>query len=580
MAAVISLITLPLLVALFLPFMDKKVRDAVVTVSIVAFASLSLCIAYQDSTFAFKIPDAIKSIFTLVDFILLFFFLWVGVRKHSKAVAWLAFLQLVLFIYLLLILPHTDGRDIIVDQLTLLMYLVINIVGGSIIVYALGYIESEKFTQRRKNSFIALLVAFLGVMNLVVSSNNIEIFFLAFELTTLSSYLLIGYRQNTQSIANSLKALWMNQVGGVAILIALISAVYLHHTIYFDLLILQANDYILLPVVFLVFAAFVKGASFPFHTWLLGAMVAPTPVSAILHSATMVKIAPFLILKLSPAFSPFVSTTVALFGGFVFMVASLMALNRDFFKEILALSTIALLALMTALGALGNEKATTAAMILLFFHAVSKALLFLQAGTLEKIYQAKNISDMNSLMNRAPKTIFFILIGFASLTLPPFGAFIGKFMAFEAIAQTISTAPLHIFLLVLVILGSIVLTLLYFKVASKLLAINIKQVSNQERLPVLYFAPVASLFALLVLSIFGFYHYLGVIESLLALSIILLLLIFSKIDMGKSQTVNEYNCGEIDQFEISIYYFDIKWQSRLLFGSFIFWFVLLVGGLL
>ena len=447
MVTIILLLVLPLLFATLLSFLNRRVRNGVAIVGVLSLSALALLVWFDERFVSFELHYLIKYFFICVDTVLLLFFVWVGWRMKHTLVSLLAIVQLLLFVGVLSVAPHESGNDIVVDKLSAMMYLVINIVGGVIVVYALEYIETEPFTQAKKNRFVAILMLFLGVMNLVVSANNIEIFFLAFELTTLSSYLLIGYRQDELSITNSLKALWMNQIGGVMILLGVLSSIMLYSTLYFDRLIAGASGYMLLPIVFLIFAALIKGASFPFHPWLLGAMVAPTPVSAILHSATMVKIAPFLILKLAPSFSLFVSTTVALFGGFVFMVASLMALNRDFFKEILALSTVALLALMMALAALGNEKATMAAMILIFFHAISKALLFLQAGVLEKLYHAKYISDINSLVEKAPQTIFFILVGFASLMLPPFGAFVAKFMAFEALSQAILTNPLYLFVL-------------------------------------------------------------------------------------------------------------------------------------
>ncbi|MBN2823944.1 MAG: pesticidal protein Cry5Ba [Campylobacterales bacterium] len=580
MASIILLITLPLVVAALLGFLNRKVRDSVAITGIIILSILAIYVSLNEIFISFELSQSVKYFFTFADIALLLFFLWVGIRKEDKLVSALAITQLLLFVGVLFILPHEGGNDIVVDRLSAMMYLIINIVGGAIVIYALGYIETESFSHSKKNRFIAILMLFLGVMNLVVSTNNIEIFFLAFELTTLSSYLLIGYRQDALSIANSLKALWMNQVGGVVILLGLVSSIILYNTIYFDTLILKASGYMLLPIIFLIFAAFVKGASFPFQPWLLGAMVAPTPVSAILHSATMVKIAPFLILKLAPSFSLFTSSVVALFGGFVFMVASLMALNRDFFKEILALSTIALLALMMALAALGNEKATTAAMILIFFHAISKALLFLQAGVLEKLYHAKYISDINSLVDVAPKTIFFILVGFASLTLPPFGAFIGKFMAFEAISEAILLNPLYLFVLIFLIVGGIALTILYFKVASKLLAIDITRKSVDEKIPMLYLIPSSVLLGLLMVSVWYIYHYLGAVESLLALIIILILPLLSRINLSRAKQIHEYNCGEIDKFEISIYYFDLQWQERLIYGSLIFWVLLLIGGVL
>ncbi len=580
MVAIILLLVLPLLFATLVSFLNGRVRNAVAIVGVLSLSALALLVWFDERFVSFALPYFIQYFFIGVDTVLLLFFVWVGLRTKHALVTLLAIVQLLLFVGVLWIAPHESGHDIAVDRLSAMMYLVINLVGGVIVVYALEYIETEPFTQVKKNRFVAILMLFLGIMNLAVSANSIEIFFLAFELTTLSSYLLIGYRQDEISITNSLKALWMNQIGGVMILLGILSSIMLYSTLYFDRLIANASGQMLLPIVFLIFAAFVKGAMFPFHSWLLGAMVAPTPVSAILHSATMVKIAPFLILKLAPSFSLFLSTTVALLGGFVFVVASLMALNRDFFKEILALSTVALLALMMALAALGNEKATMAAMILIFFHAISKALLFLQAGVLEKLYHAKYISDINSLVDKAPRTIFFILIGFASLMLPPFGAFVAKFMALEALSEAIVTNLLYLFVLLCLIVGGIVLAILYFKVASKLLAIDTTHNSPNEKIPLLYFIPSTLLVGLLVVCVWSIYEHLGAIESLLALVIILSLPLLSRINLTHSKPMHEYNCGEIDTFEISIYYFDLKQQERWIYLSLIFWALLVVGGVL
>lgn len=241
----------------------------------------------------------------------------------------------------------------------------------------------------------------------------------------------------------------------MAILISLIIGVHTYDTLYFGQLLSSANGLFLLPVTLLIIAAFIKGASLPFDKWLLGAMVAPTPVSAILHSATMVKIAPYLILKIAPAFSPLLASLVVFFGSFVFMGASILALSKDFFKEILGLSTIAFLALMMAISAIGNEEAVNIALVLIVFHALSKALLFLQAGVLEKVFHLKYLQDINHLYAKSKVTVFFIIIGFASLTLPPFGAFIGKLSSIEMIASMIKESPLYLFSLLFILMGSV-----------------------------------------------------------------------------------------------------------------------------
>jgi ech hydrogenase subunit A len=360
------------------------------------------------------------------------------------------------------------------------------------------------------------------------------------------------------AVANSLRALWMNQVGGVAILLALICSVVSYNTVYFSQLIDVVDVTFLIPIVFLVIAAYVKGATFPFQSWLLGAMVAPTPVSAILHSATMVKIAPFIILKLAPSFTPALSLSISLFGAFVFVGATMMALNRDFFKEILGLSTIALLSLMISLAAMGSTETRYAAMILLVFHATSKALLFLQAGILEKVYHLKYISDIDSLVHKAPRTLFFIMIAFASLTLPPFGVFIGKFLAIEAVTQLISTNILYIFVLLAIVLGSVFLVILYFKIITKLL--NTKPFKHilKEKLAYKYNLASYILFSSLFIGLF-LTQGLDVLEILIPLSLILISpFLFNYFLFKDAPRVNEYNCGERGEFEVGVFSYELS----------------------
>ncbi len=565
------LITAPLFFALVVMVSGVVIRN-IFTIAFViglSFLSISNILLFQAPA-EMILPHLFHNLFILVDSMVLLFFFWQGVKTKNSLVKIFAMLQIILYTAVLFLSPTLASNDIFIDEISSVMYLIINIVGGIIIVYALKYIESEEFSRLKKNGFIAMLFFFLSVMNFIVSTNNIEIFFLLFELTTLCSYILIGYRGDEVSVQNALRALWMNQIGGVAILIALIFAALQYKTVYFDMLIANINEFYLLPIVFLAIAAFVKGASIPFDKWLLGAMVAPTPVSAILHSATMVKIAPYLMLKLAPAMSGFVSLTITLLGTFVFFAASLLALGKDYFKEILGYSTIALLGLMMALAAIGTPEAIVACLTLIVFHAISKALLFLQAGILEKNFHLKYVNDIDGLINQSPLVVFFIIIGFASLTLPPFGAFIAKFMAIETIASEIIKNPLYVFALIFLALGSAFLTLLYFKVVTKLFAkdVDMKEQHTENTLSqssTLYvkiskFYTLPS-FLLLILLVIGIYisfelELLGSLEIIVPLFLVAIVpLLFALILFKKADRVKEYNCGEKEDIALNMYYF-------------------------
>jgi ech hydrogenase subunit A len=573
MALQLSIIFLPFLmgVSLFFPFFQWKKLLVLSYVLVLMILSLLLFFITPEH-FSYTFSSDLHTFFILLDLALLAYFLYEGVRQKHWLVSILALLQLFLFLFVLSLEQVHVGTDILLDRYCLFMYLLVNIVGGTIIVFALKYIESEVFSQRKKDAFIASLFLFLGVMNFIVSVNNIELFFLLFEATTLLSYLLIRYRADALSMTNALRALWMNQVGGVAILFALICSLMIYKTLSFDILLAQSGTFFMFALIFLALAAFVKAASLPFEKWLLGAMIAPTPVSAILHSATMVKIAPFLMLKLSSGFDAFLSLVFVLLGTFVFFVASFLALSKDYFKEILGLSTIALLALMMALAALGTPQAIEAVLFLMLFHATSKALLFMQAGVLEKTFALKYVKDIDGLINYSPKIVFFILLGFASLTLPPFGAFIGKFMAIESIATMIKAQPLYAFALIFTALGSIFLTLLYFKVVTKLFALDVE--GKKERVALSKYYTIPSWF--LIFLLFVGVAFALAFGTLTPLEIFLPLVIFVLIPVSfflfvfpKVQRVGEYHCGEKERAELGMYYFNINKRYITLFYAFV-----------
>jgi len=574
---VFATLFLPLLLAPTLLYTTKNARDYLSYFYIFIIISLSLLFFSSQlfssiETIQLNFYHIFHTIFILIDFALLLYFLMQGWKKSDKRVALLAIVQLIFYTVLLQSTPLQNSSDILIDRVSLFMILVVNVIGGIIIIYALKYIESEAFERRKRNLFIVILFVFLSVMNLIVTTNNLEVFFLAFELTTLCSYLLIRYRGDATSNTNALVALWMNQIGGVAILIALLLSLHSYDTLYLDILLRSVDANYLLPVALLVLAAFVKGASIPFDKWLLGAMVAPTPVSAILHSATMVKIAPYLILKIAPSFSPALSMLVMLFGSFVFMSASLLALSKDYFKEILGLSTIALLAFMMAIASIGTKEAIDIALILIVFHAISKALLFLQAGILEKEFQLKYLKDISYLAKRSKLVVFFILIGFASLALPPFGAFIGKFSSIELIASMIDENILYLFSLIFILMGSVFLTLLYFKVVTKLLPSDSIISQGQQKIATTYQLTSWSLVLLLVFGVFvsAYYGYMSMTQIVLPTTLVLVtLLLFYLSNFSTAQRSKEYNCGERDSVELGAYYFDIssKYKSLIFYSS-------------
>jgi len=507
---IISLFIVPVIISGLVVIFPKSISRLLIIAASFLLSGLSLYLFITiNEPYRFSIPHTMNEVVAGADILLLFYFGFVAIIRKSWLVGLMTALQLGALIYLLTVIPASDAVQFIVDKLSVFMFLLINVISSLIAVFSIKYIDEEDCSSFRKKYFMSILFWFIAVMNLLVCSDNMEYFFLFFELTTLASFLFIGFRKDETSVKNALTALWMNQVGGLAILIAMFFIIKNGYGIptFSNLLAHSSAAGILLPLALLSVAALIKGAQMPFSKWLLGAMVAPTPVSALLHSSTMVKIAPFIILRLSPALknTPVASVVIVL-TAFVFVASAIAALSQDNLKRILAHSTIALLALMIMMGAVGTPVTLVACLILILFHGISKCMLFLNAGILERVFHFKETSDMDKLAETGPFTSFVITIGFMSLLLPPFGAFIGKWFSIETLGSLATHQKLLGSLVIVAIAcGGAVLSLLYFKV----LGLLITRSGNQdkikfEKLNLFYAIPIYFLIGIMLLSVLSF----------------------------------------------------------------------------
>jgi len=334
------------------------------------------------------------------------------------------------------------GPALYVDQFSMIMCMVISIIGSLICVYGLAYMKEHehhlKLATSKQGRFFFFMVLFLGAMNGLVFSNNLLWLYFFWEVTTFCSFMLIKHDDTEIAVKNATRALWMNMLGGVAFVLALIIfrsqglPLSLQEIITAE----SASKFILLPIGLLCFAGFTKAAQLPFQSWLCGAMVAPTPISALLHSSTMVKAGVYLVIRLAPAFAgTLFSNYVALFGAVTFLGAAVLALSQSNGKKILAYSTISNLGMIVACAGINTPAAMAAAVLLIVFHAISKALMFLCVGTIEQNIGSRDIEDMRGLIGVMPKTAMMAVIGIVTMFLPPFGALLSKWMAVEASAH-------------------------------------------------------------------------------------------------------------------------------------------------
>lgn len=327
--------------------------------------------------------------------------------------------------------------NIVIDQLTVIMLLIIGVVGSLICIYASGYMhtyqEENPGVKDRRRYFFFVLFLFLSGMFGLALSNDIAWMYFFWEITTFCSFLLIGYTRTKEAVDNSFRAVVLNMLGGVAFMLALIFLARDAGVLELDRLAEAKPGLLVLPLAMLCIAGFTKTAMLPFSSWLLGAMVAPTPVSALLHSSTMVKAGVYLFLRIAPYLAGSLSGSLTAFvGGITFLLGAFLAISQRNSKRVLAYSTISNLGLIVACAGIGTYQTIWVAIFLLIFHAVSKSLMFLTVGTVSNGIGSLEIEDMTGLIIKMPRIAIMMIAGICGMFVAPFGMLISKWAAMEA----------------------------------------------------------------------------------------------------------------------------------------------------
>ena len=389
-----------------------------------------------------------------LEYAIILLVIFVALKIRNAWVALFALVQLLVVAGGHFIKGNGDAevQYFLVDNLTRIMILVSSCVGAAILIFSLGYMKQHQVhapegagSLRR---FYFVFLSFLGLMIGLVVSNQFALFSFFWEGTTLCSYALIGQDGGEARRINAVRALIINTFGGAVMAVGILLLKYRTGGETFTELFAQSNA-TLLAAVLLCIAAFTKSALFPFQSWLLGAMVAPTPVSAMLHAATMVKAGVYLVMRLTPNFlnDSRVMMGVAFAGALSFVGGALLACTQSNGKRVLAYSTISNLGLVVACAGIDSPLAYAAGLSIISFHAISKGLLFLCVGRIEQKIGSRDIEDMDGLMFKMPFTSMVILLGMMSMLLPPFGMLLSKWLAIEATIRS----P---FLLIFMALGS------------------------------------------------------------------------------------------------------------------------------
>jgi NADH-quinone oxidoreductase subunit L len=349
-----------------------------------------------------------------------------------------------------------------VDGLTAAMLLVVTSISLMVHIYSIGYMHGDK----RYTWFYVVLSVFTGAMLVVVLASNLFLLLVGWEIMGVCSYLLIGhwYEDHANSSA-AIKAFITTRVGDVPFMFGIFACVLLTGMTTSNIgevshaAATSTNTLLVTAAALLMFGGTIgKSAQFPLYTWLPDAMAGPTPVSALIHAATMVAAGIYLVARTFEVFvsaDPIALTIVAIVGGLTLMLAALLALVQDDIKKVLAYSTISQLAYMVAALGMG-EAGYPAAMFHLFTHAFFKALLFLGAGSVIHAVHSNDMSDMGGLRNHMKVTYVTFLIGSLALAgVPPLSGFFSKDEIILAAKES------HTYWLSVVLLVGAIFTALY-----------------------------------------------------------------------------------------------------------------------
>lgn len=411
----------------------------------------------------------------------------VAIGRLGHRAAWLLALAPALaFLHFLSFLPEIAAGEVVtggyvwvpsfnlsfswfIDGLSLTFALLITGIGTLIVLYAGGYMKGHP----QQGRFLAFLLLFMGAMLGVVVSDSLMMLFVYWELTSITSFLLIGFDHKREASRRAaLQALVVTGGGGLALLAGLIFIWNISGTTQLSLLVhgndvLRQSPFYFATLLLVLGGAFTKSAQFPFHFWLPNAMEAPTPVSAYLHSATMVKAGVYLLMRLNPVLGDTAAWEILLpfFGGLTMLTGAFLAIRQTDLKLMLAYTTVSSLGLLVMLTGIGTEHAIEAAVLYLVAHSLFKGALFMVAGIIDHEAGTRDVTKLGGLRKAMPITFIAAMAAALSMAgLPPFLGFLAKEEIYYALAHA---NPRAILFTGIAIIGNALMLAIAFAVALK-----------------------------------------------------------------------------------------------------------------
>jgi multicomponent Na+:H+ antiporter subunit A len=348
------------------------------------------------------------------------------------------------------------------DTLGWIMTLIVTGVGALVMVYCRWYFDGKK---EGVGLFSAVLLAFAGAMYGLVLSDDLIVLVMLWEVTSVLSYLLIGfYHARGASRRAALQALLVTTLGGLVMFVGAVMIVVLYGTSSLSEILTaplpagaDAGSLLNVAIVLILVGALSKSAIFPFHFWLPGAMAAPTPVSAYLHAAAMVKAGIYLIARFAPAFAalePWRPVVISL-GLFTMLLGGIQALRESDLKRVLAFGTVSQLGMLTVVLGYGERNSALAGLALLIGHALFKSALFLVVGVIDRQLSTRDIGELSGVGRQAPTLAVFSIVAVASMAgVAPTIGFVAKEATLTSLLEG-GADPAALIPLIGIVLGSV-----------------------------------------------------------------------------------------------------------------------------
>jgi proton-translocating NADH-quinone oxidoreductase chain N len=359
------------------------------------------------------------------------------------------------------ILPLGFNFVLTADGLAVFMAMVSSLISAAIVIYSFDYISHYE----NRNEYYLMVVLFLGAMMGLVFSGNLILMYIFWEITGVTSWRLIGFFREKQHVIRADKAFLITAFGALLMLLGFVKL--FQETGSFDLLVIreaiQTHPVSNLTIVLILAGLLSKSATLPLQTWLPDAGVAPSPVTALLHAAVLVKIGVYVFARLFVVTIPLNiswQVLIAVIAGISALISAGAALIDTDLKRIIAYSTISQIGFIFLGFSISNEVGIAGSLLYILMHGLAKAGLFLCAGIVEQNTKTKDITRLGGLFKTMPITaVSFLLCAFSVMGIPPFGGFFSKYMV---IAGTFQTG--HIIIAVMFLFGAMMTILYLFRV--------------------------------------------------------------------------------------------------------------------